>query len=80
MTNRNDRVSKLHEAEKMFNELCPATALFYYSSSYVKSDDLSNVKTTFFGYKDFNDLKLKNYREVNSREESIDAAEESAKK
>lgn len=74
-SDRNDRIAKLHEAEKMFTELCPATALFYYSSSYVKSDDLKNVETTFFGYKYFNDLKLKNYREINAREESLEAAE-----
>jgi oligopeptide transport system substrate-binding protein len=74
MSDRNERISKLHEAEKLFNELCPATALFYYSSSYVKSDDLKNVETTFFGFKNFNDLKLKNYREINALEESLEEA------
>lgn len=72
-TDRSDRIAKLHEAEKMLTELCPATALFYYSSSYVKSNKLKNVETTFFGFKNFNDLKLKNYREINAREESLEA-------
>ncbi|HOJ47401.1 MAG TPA: ABC transporter substrate-binding protein [Bacillota bacterium] len=76
LTDRKERVAKLHEAERMFTELCPATALFYYSSSYVKSSDLKNVETTFFGYKNFNDLKLKNYREINAIEESLEAEEE----
>lgn len=75
LTDRKERIAKLHDAEKMFTELCPATALFYYSSSYVKSDDLKNVETTFFGYKNFNDLKLKNYREINAIEESLEAEE-----
>jgi ABC-type transport system substrate-binding protein len=74
-SDRKDRIAKLHEAEKMFTELCPATALFYYSSSYVISDSLKNVETTFFGFKNFNNLKLKNYREINAIEESLDAAE-----
>ncbi|HAN21748.1 MAG: hypothetical protein A2Y15_00410 [Clostridiales bacterium GWF2_36_10] len=67
----------LHDAETKFNELCPATAVFYYSSSYVKSDDLSNVEVSFFGFKMLNDLKLKNYREINAKEEEASAEAES---
>jgi len=69
-SNRDERAKKLHEAEEMFTDLCPATALYYYTSSYVVSNDLKNVKTEFYGWKNFNKLKLKNYREINSIEEA----------
>lgn len=70
VSDRTERAKLLHDAENMFNELSPATALYYYTTSYVASDELKNIETGFFGYKNLNDLKLKNYREINSREQA----------
>ena len=49
-------------------------AAFQYNDSYLVASDLKGVKSNYYGYRIFNDLKLKNYEEINSRE----AAESSA--
>lgn len=71
---RTKRAELLHQAEAMLHELSPATALFQYNDSYLVASDLKGVKSNYYGYRIFNDLKLKNYEEINSRE----AAESSA--
>ncbi len=77
-SNRSERVALLHEAETMLAELCPATALFQYTKSYVISSKLDNMEiTSWYGFYDFSDLRLDDYIAVNSREtvESLAAAE-----
>jgi len=69
ISDREQRATLLHDAESKFAELCPATALFYHSSSFVASKQLRNIDSSFFGYNTFDKLKLRNYREINSREE-----------
>lgn len=70
--NRADRAAKLHEAEQMLVDLCPATMVFWYSRSFVASDEISGFETdSWFGYVDMTNLKLKDWREVNSKEEEI---------
>lgn len=74
-SNRSDRAAKLHEAEKMLADLCPATMVFWYSRSFVASGKISGYKTdSLFGYVDMGGLKLKNWRDVNSKEEEIIAS------
>lgn len=80
-SNRKERAKLLHQAEEMLVSLCPATALFQYTRSYVISSKLDNLEFAGrYGYYDFSDLRLESYIDVNSREtaESIDAAERAA--
>lgn len=74
-SSRADRAAKLHEAEQMLADLCPATMVFWYSRSFVASSKISGYKTdSWFGYVDMDKLKLKNWRDVNSKEEEIIAS------
>ena len=71
---REERASKLHEAEAMLAELCPAAPVIWYQGNYLVSGELSGVKSdSWFGYFNFNKLKLDDWREVNAREEEISA-------
>lgn len=81
VSDRNQRTEVLHQAEAKLAELCPATALFQYTKSYVVSSRLDNVEVTgWYKFFDFTDLRLDDYIEVNSREikESLEAAEYAA--
>ena len=79
-SDREVRAQKLHEAEQLLVDECPATALFRYTNSYVKSSKLSGIGDTYyFGYRDFSSLKLKGWREINAIEESIANEKENKK-
>lgn len=72
---RAERAAKLHEAEEKLVEDCPATMVFWYSRNYVSSNKISGFKTdSWFGYVDFTEVTLKNWRKVNAKEEEISAA------
>ena len=74
---RAQRAALLHQAEeKLVNELCPATMVFWYSRSFVANDKMISGYETdnWFGYVDFSDLKLKNWREVNESEDAVSTA------
>ncbi len=78
---REIRAELLHEAEKILADECPATALFRYTNGYVKSGKLSGIGDTFyFGYRNFNDLSLKGWREINAAEEEASNAADDGKK
>ena len=64
--NKAERIELCHQAEAMLNDLMPATALFYYTESYVIKPELKNVGTYYFGYRNFNDTTLKDYLITNS--------------
>ena len=69
VSDRAKRFELLSGAEKLLAELCPATAVFQYTRSYVISDQLSKLITdSWYGYFDLHDLRLKDYIEVNARE------------
>lgn len=77
--NREDRAALLHQAEEKLAELCPATMVFWYSRSFVANDkDIGGYETdSRFGYVDFGNLKLDDWRDVNSKEDAeISAREE----
>lgn len=78
--NKAERIELCHQAEAMLNDLMPATALFYYTESYVIKPELKNVGTYYFGYRNFNDTTLKDYLITNSAYDAEIAgeAEESA--
>ena len=74
-SDREVRAEKLHEAEQIIADECPATALFRYTSCYVKSSKLSGIGDTYyFGYRDLASLKLKNWRKINAAEEEASNA------
>ncbi len=74
-SDREVRAEKLHEAEAILADECPATALFQYTNCYVKSSKLSGIGDTYyFGYRDFASLKLKNWRKINAAEEEASNA------
>lgn len=64
-TTRSERAQILVELEKKFAELCPATALCFYTDYYMISGELSNVKSMQFGYRVFDEAMLNNYKEIN---------------
>ncbi len=68
-TDRAERASILHQAEAKLVELCPATMVFWYTRNFVASDEISGYETdSWFGYVDFAELELDDWREVNSKE------------
>ncbi len=73
------RAEILHEAEAKLTEICPATMLFYYTNSYVKSSKLKNIGTAdYFGAFPFVDANLSDWRKINAKEEEASAALEQA--
>ncbi len=78
---RAQRAELLHQAESKLAELCPATMVFWYSSSYLASDELGGIeRDSLFGYVDFTELTLDDWREVNSKENAESTAKEEAGK
>lgn len=71
----NDRAARaeiLHQAETKLVELCPATMVFWYTRSFVASDKISGYETdSWFGYINFTELELDDWREVNASEAEI---------
>lgn len=59
---RSERITKLHDAEKMLIESMPIMPLFTYQHAYLVSNELSNVKSAdWYGYNLFAKTKFKNY-------------------
>ncbi len=69
-SDRKERTKLLHEAEDMLvNELCPATAVFWYSRSYIEGKKLKGIDdNNWFGYLNMEDMNLKSWRKVNEAE------------
>ena len=66
------RAEILHNAEKMLVDECPATMVFWYTRSFVASKEIDGYDCdSWFGYMDFTDLELDNWRDVNSSEEAV---------
>lgn len=63
--NRSDRAKLLHQIEEKFVELCPATALVFYTDYYLVSGELKNLRSNHFGYRDFSSVTLNNYKAIN---------------
>ncbi len=74
---RSERANILHQAEQMLVDDCPATMAFWYSYSFIASDKIDDYEVNnYFGFIDFTELTLDDWREVNSKEESILAGRE----
>ena len=77
---RAERAAKLHEAERMLAELCPSAPVLWYGGAYIASDELSGIKSdSWFGYFDFKNLKLSDWRDVNAKEEEESLARSTSK-
>ncbi len=60
------------KAEAKLVELCPATMVFWYTYSYIASDEISGYESdSWFGYVNMIDLKLSDWRDVNSKEAEV---------
>ena len=70
---RADRANLLHQAETKLAEDCPATMVFWYSRSFVANKKMIGGYETdsWFGYVDFTDLKLDDWRDVNASEDAV---------
>jgi oligopeptide transport system substrate-binding protein len=82
-TQRKERVKKLIEVEKIMAEECPAIALVHYSNAYLASSELKGLETSPYGYTDFTNATIKNYKEKNeaylAEKEAADKATQEAK-
>ena len=77
LKDRTERATKLHAIETKLAELCPATAVFQYTTSYTYNEKiLKKISSSYYGYNDFSDLRMADYIETNSREneESLNEA------
>ena len=73
------RAEALHNAEAKFNELCPATMLYYHTSSYVADGALGSIgDADYFGAFDMVGLKLSDWRKINAKEDEASLALEQA--
>lgn len=71
-SDRAKRAEGLHNAEKLLAELCPATMVFWYNNCYVASDEIKGFDNdNWFGYTNFINLKLSDWRDVNSKETEV---------
>ena len=72
------------EVEKLLADECPAIALVQYSNAYLASSELKGLETSPYGYTDFTNATLKNYKEKNeayiAEKEAAEAALEAAGK
>ncbi len=64
-----ERADKLFEAEKLLMSDAPIIPLYFYRDYYM-TQDISNVKSTIFGSRDFKKTKLKNYEDHIPNEET----------
>ncbi|MBQ9544597.1 MAG: hypothetical protein IJV00_05680 [Clostridia bacterium] len=64
-TNRADRAKILVELEKLFADQAPACALCFYTDYYLVSNEMKNLKSNQFGYRDFSEVLLNNYQKIN---------------
>ncbi len=77
--NAKQRAKLLHQAEEMLVDECPAIALTFNVTNYMKSGKLKNVDSSVFGYKVFTKAKLSGYEEVKAELEAIEEAEKAAR-
>lgn len=66
-SDRSKRASKLHEAEKLLVDDCPAFALVSYKNSYVASKKLDDYEHNYIGAPVFEELELDDWRDVNAK-------------
>lgn len=68
-----DKSAALHEAEAKLMEDMPAMPLVFLQDAYLSSNKLSGLSTTYFGGRDFRDVKQKNYMDYKV-DASVDTA------
>lgn len=69
---RAKRAEILHQAEQMLVDECPATMVFWYTRNFVASKEIKGYDCdSWFGYMDFTELELKDWRDVNASQEAV---------
>ncbi len=68
-TDINARSAKLHDAEKMLLEDMPVIPIIFNQHAYLISGELSKADSSYFGFRVFDELKLKNYKNYLDLEE-----------
>ena len=68
----------LVEAEKILAEDCPAIALVFYSNNYLASSELKKLEVSPYGYVDFTNAKLNDYKAKNEAYQAAQDALENA--
>lgn len=66
------RAEILHQAEKMLLEDMPVCPVLFLKDAYVVSDELSGIGTDYYGTRDFNDTKLKDYMSYKAKTETVE--------
>ncbi len=69
------RAAILHQAEAKLLEDMPVIPLVFLQDAYLSQKVLSGIETTYYGIRDFRDVRLKNYMEYKAR---TDTEEETA--
>ncbi|MBP3378757.1 MAG: peptide ABC transporter substrate-binding protein [Clostridia bacterium] len=72
---RAKRAELLHQAEEMLLQDMPVVPLVFLQDAYLTHKDLSKVKTTYYGVRDFRDTKLKNYMKYKAATDTTEDAE-----
>lgn len=78
LTSRKDRAKKLIEVEKLLAQDCPAIALTFYTNNYLVSSDLDNLEFSPYGYVDFSNAVLDDYKDKNAAYQAAQDALEAA--
>lgn len=60
-TDKNERATLLHDAEKALLEDMPVIPVYFNQSAYLCSSELSKVDSSYYGFRVFTKTKLKNY-------------------
>lgn len=77
-TERKARNEKLIELEKLFATECPAAALVTYKNNYLASSELSGLSGSIYGYTEFTNATLKDYKTKNEAYLEMEKAAEEA--
>ncbi len=71
---RAKRSETLHAAEKLLMEEMPIMPIIFNKDAYVINDTVNKVGSYYYGYRNFNDTKVKGWRDIESEEAALDSA------
>jgi ABC-type oligopeptide transport system substrate-binding subunit len=66
------RAKTLHQAETKLMEDMPVCPLLFLKDAYLASDELSGISTDYYGTRDFNKTKLKDYMAYKAKTETAE--------
>jgi len=74
--NRKERSETLHKAEELLIKDMAVMPIVFNKDAYVTNDTVSKVGSYYYGFRNFTKTKVKDWRTLNSIDESIEAAKE----